>query len=215
MSVPAEDGGLRVVGTHARIGLSRRAGPLDLHVPTGSAVVLRGPNGSGKTCALAFLTGRVPPMAGTGHLEGRSLQRARRLGMVLGFGPDLLAPRTSRFSRWAEARRRCFGTGRAELRAAVERWEVSGYWDEPFSRLSAGMRWRCALAFAFAQTGVLICLDEPDAHLDRMGQELLAEELTAGLARSSCVGVVASHHLPTIPGVPDVAISWCKDSPVR
>ena len=192
--------------------MSRLTDTLDLRVPIGGSALLQGPNGSGKTCALALLMGLLRMRGGTAKFGGVDLSVARRGGAVVGFGPTLRPPPGATFRRWSVTRAPCFSISSRRLQASAERWEVIEYWDEPVDRLSAGMQWRCALAFAFATDGALICLDEPDANLDRMGQQLLVSELLTTVADTGGVAVVASHHLvaPFSSPICELPVEWCR-----
>jgi ABC-type multidrug transport system ATPase subunit len=211
MSVVDDGSGLVLAAVRTRLGRRRSTGSLDVAVPGGSTVHLHGPNGCGKTSALALLAGRLSLRAGRATFRGDPLARARRAGRVVVLGPELLPLASTSFEQWATSRSRFHAVAPERLSASVDRWSVSDYWGEPMDRLSAGMRWRCALAFAFAADGALVGLDEPDAHLDALGQDLLARELVDVPRRTGGVAVVASHHLvlPPTPTVVPVALQWC------
>lgn len=53
-------------------------GPLDLDIPEGALAVLVGPEGSGRTCALLTLVGRMAPTAGQLTVLGHQLPHGRR-----------------------------------------------------------------------------------------------------------------------------------------
>lgn len=207
-----ETEGLLLSAVRTRVGRNHRTAPLDLEVAVGHAALLRGPNGCGKTTALAVLIGRLAMRDGQARLFGRDLGVCRRSGGVIGFGPGLRPPTAMSFEQWSDSRSRWFGVRAGRMTDSIGRWGVGDYWASPMSRLSAGMRWRCALAFSFSLDDALICLDEPDQSLDPAALALLADEL-ARLGEHRSVAVVASHHLVVAPPAPahEVTISWCRD----
>jgi ABC-type multidrug transport system ATPase subunit len=198
-------------------GLVTRTGrrvtrPLDAQIDSGSAVQLRGPNGAGKTTFLAVLSGRLPVISGSVALGNAALPAVRSMGRVVVFGADLQPPPRLSFVKWARSRAGFYGIDTGRLDASCERWGVDAYANRPMTQLSTGMRWRCVLAFAFADhIGGVVALDEPERSLDVAGLELLNRAIVEH-SRSGGICIVASHdlggHLSAIDA--EVQIRWCQ-----
>lgn len=141
-------------------------GDLDAMCEPGRITVLVGPNGDGKSTALAVLAGLVPPSRGT---------VAARLGAdvtVLG-GPDSAVDDDSwtRQCAWVPQRPDLGPAGRT---------------------LSLGQRQWVALDRALSSERPVLLLDEPTAHLDRAGRaEVIARICEA--ARAGRTVVVTTH----------------------
>lgn len=157
----------------------------------GETVLVRGPNGGGKSTLLKCLSGVKRPMAG-------SVWRDPTMGQVAflpqegGIVSDLDA--ASNVSLFARLR----GLRGASLEMAVGRaldvWGLRSVASRGVSNLSIGLRRRVALAATMVADARMVILDEPDAGLDAPGRLTLAGEL----GRISALGgtVVVASHLP-------------------
>lgn len=78
----------------------------------------------------------------------------------------------SRFGRYTKQ-------DKQEALAALEKVDLVGFGDRPFSSLSGGQRQRVLIARAIASGGDILVLDEPTANIDQKSEghffELLAE----------------------------------------
>ncbi|WP_258723770.1 thiol reductant ABC exporter subunit CydD [Cellulomonas sp. NS3] len=167
---------------------------LDLDVRPGTVVALTGPSGTGKTTAVDVLLGLVPAELGTVELVGpdgttlpltdvdpatfwaqvawlpqRPLLEPGTLGDVVTGGEDVAPP-----ERDAAAAL----TGLDTVVAAAPLG-----WQTPCGRggegLSVGQRQRAALTRALLGRAPLIVLDEPTAHLDAAGEQVVLDTVTA------------------------------------
>ncbi len=77
-------------------------------------------------------------------------------------------------------------------RAALASVGIADVADRAAGTLSSGQRARLTLAVALAAPVALVCLDEPTAHLDSSGAEVVAAAVAALKARGSAV-LVATH----------------------
>ncbi len=176
---------------------------VDLEVPAGEALVLRGPSGSGKSTLLGIAGAMVRP--GSGRV--RVLDRE-----IAGLPEERLAP----------LRREVFGfvfqhfnlvrgltalenvllplypgplrpaAMRERGRRLLERFELSARATVRVERLSGGEQQRVAVARALVNDPRVVIADEPSAHLDRrLTGELLA--LLQGMVGEGRTVVVASH----------------------
>jgi ATP-binding cassette subfamily C protein len=157
---------------------------ISFEVPAGTSVALIGPTGAGKSTLAKMIVGAALPASGAVRLDGSDLRNwdPQQLGRSLGYLPQdvELFPGTI-----AEN----IGRMRADIRsedviAAAKFANVhdlivnlkQGYETTIFENgapLSGGQRQRVALARAFFGMPKLVVLDEPDANLDRDGEDAL------------------------------------------
>ena len=165
---------------------------LDFAVPPGGALVLRGPNGSGKTSLLRLVAGLLKPAAGTLLRDGAPLERDRhRAGLVYIGHRDPIKPVLS------VAENLAFWSGRAGgSEAALDAVGLAALAALPGQVLSAGQRRRLNLARLFLASGDseagLWLLDEPAVGLDQESATALAGGIAAHRARGGMV-MVATH----------------------
>ena len=143
-------------------------------VPRGRVFGLLGPNGAGKSTTIKILVGLIKPDKGEALIFGK---RAGSTGAksLLGYAPE-------RFSIGNNWRLIDFLVYVGRLhglseRLAAERalylleWAgLSGYEEEKFGNLSAGMKKRFGLVQALISDPEILILDEPTEHLDAIGR---------------------------------------------
>lgn len=159
----------------------------------GEALVLVGPNGTGKTTLLHLILGLRAPTRGSLSIAGRDIARVdlvtlRRQTAFLPQRPYLGEP----FSTVREAIAiACPGTTDDTARAALEGVHVRVSLDERIGELSAGQRQRIALARVSVLDAAMVLLDEPDANLDADGIALVSRLVDEWSAQGKMVAVVA------------------------
>ena len=166
-------------------------------IETGQIVLLRGPNGSGKTSLLRLCAGLLPIERGSGRVFGLDLATQRdairpRVGL-LGHRNGLYGELTvaENVAFWGST----VAATSSEISAAMERLGVAARLaDIPVHKLSAGQKRRTALACLVARRAELWLLDEPHAGLDADGRDELDAVLRQAAASGATV-VVASHEL--------------------
>jgi ABC-type protease/lipase transport system fused ATPase/permease subunit len=174
---------------------------LDITLPPGGALVLAGPNGTGKTTLIRALLGLAAPAAGRVLLDGQDTLRAPR---------DAVAPLVGYLPQEAQLLDGSilenigrFGDGSAESAVAAARRVgaheaigrlARGYESAagPDAGLSGGQARLVALARAFHGTPRLIVLDEPEAGLDGAARAGVRASVAAARAQG-CVVVLVSH----------------------
>ena len=167
---------------------------LNLNLKTGSRVLLRGGNGSGKTSLLNILAGIYPLSAGK-LLHGLLPGNIAILGHECSLYPELTVRENLLF--WLRIEAALLGGSRANLKEmaddALGRLKLTPLADELACKLSRGMLQRLALGRIFLSRANLILLDEPENGLDDQFFSLLMREM---LLKSGATIVWASHNLP-------------------
>ena len=166
----------------ARGGLSVLEG-LDFALFPGEALVLRGPNGFGKTTLLRTLAGLQPPVAGSIEMAPDSLAYASHAD---GLKATLTVEENLRF--WASV----FGTGEAEIAEAVSQMELSTLTGRAAQNLSAGQKRRLGLARLLLTGRKLWALDEPTVSLDQASVARFAAMVRGHLAKGGAA-IIATH----------------------
>ncbi|TVP75554.1 MAG: type I secretion system permease/ATPase [Puniceicoccaceae bacterium] len=169
----------------------------------GQALGVIGPSGSGKTTLAKVLLGLWPPLSGVVRLDGAAVDQydADVLGRHLGYLPQdvtlfdgTVAENIARFDPEATD---------AAIVAAAQRAGAhdlilglsDGYETQVGpngASISGGQRQRVGLARAFYRDPVLLVLDEPNAHLDMVGEQALAHAIEAQRERGG-IAVVMAH----------------------
>jgi ABC-type multidrug transport system ATPase subunit len=182
--------------------LSKRLGDrwalarVSLFVPSGSVAAVVGPNGSGKTTLVRCLATLIEPDFGSASIGGhdgvRDRERARlQLGVVLDSSGGY-ADLSARENLDLLSRLGVSGAGQTAL-ACLERAGLAGAAaNRPLRECSAGMRRRFQIARVLMLSRGAVLLDEPEAHLDASGIELVRRLLAEW--KSEGVAVLLSTH---------------------
>ncbi len=147
----------------------------------GEALVLRGPNGIGKTTLLRTVAGLQPPLAGRiDTAEGAVAYGAHADGLkaVLSVEENL------RF--WAAIH------GGADIGPALAAYDLNALRQRSAQNLSAGQKRRLGLARLLVTGRPVWALDEPTVSLDTASVALFAEAVRAHLAAGGAA-LIATH----------------------
>lgn len=161
-------------------------------------IILRGPNGGGKTTLLSLMAGLLA--VGEGCMERQSRLRIgylpqqrhidRRFPITVGevVRSGLMAAKPW----WRHTSR----TLTEQADNAMRQLDIAHLSKRPISDLSGGQWQRTLLARALASQPHLLLLDEPDTHLDAATKALLYDILAREATRRAVVVVSHDEELP-------------------
>jgi heme exporter protein A len=147
----------------------------------GRALVLRGPNGIGKTTLLRAVAGLQPPLQGRIEAAPDSLAYAAHAD---GVKATLTVAENLTF--WA----RVFGTD--SVNAAMERMALRDLADRRAANLSAGQKRRLGLARLLVSGRAIWVMDEPTVSLDAASVQLFGTVVRDHLADGGAA-LIATH----------------------
>lgn len=150
-------------------------------VPAGQALILRGPNGIGKTTLLRTVAGLQPPLAGHVGLDREAMAYA---GHADGIKATLSVRENLTF--WADV----FATDR--VGEALAAFELEPLADRFAGNLSAGQKRRLGLARMVVTGRPVWVLDEPTVSLDVDAVAMFARAVRAHLGGGG-MALLATH----------------------
>lgn len=158
---------------------------LALTLAPGRAVILRGPNGIGKTTVLRTVAGLQPPVAGRVEAAPDSIAYAAHADGLKG-----ALSVTENLAFWAEV----FGAEdrAARVEAALAGMNLSALARRPAALLSAGQKRRLGLARLIVTGRPVWVLDEPTVSLDADSVALFAGVVRGHLAGGGAA-MIATH----------------------
>nr|WP_271754687.1 ABC transporter ATP-binding protein [Cohnella sp. JJ-181] len=186
---------------------------IDLAIPAGKLVVLKGRSGSGKTTLINLLGALDRPTEGKIEFAGMDLtamsegerDRLRRKEIGLVFQSFALFPLMSAYENVEFVLRISASPKDARREAALQALELVGLkprmHHRPFE-LSGGEQQRTAIARAIAHKPRMLLADEPTAELDsKTGLHII--KLFRDLVESSGLSIVMTTHDPAIMEIVD------------
>lgn len=171
---------------------------LHFELHAGQALVLEGPNGSGKTSLLRILCGIRLPDAGQVLWQGEDIfqlgpeyhQHIAYLGHRDGSKPDLTPRENLRMAR-------SLGSPNSSMTTdeALEQVGLFGFEDVPTRNLSAGQQRRLAIARLLITESLLWILDEPFTSLDRAGISQVESLFHRHLEQGGMAAITTHHRI--------------------
>jgi len=184
---------------------------IELPAPAGTVTVVLGPSGSGKSTLARVLMGIWPQVTGEVLLDGRPLAGWNRheLGQHVGYLPQdvelfdgSIAENIARLGE-VDSDKVIAAARSAGLHEMILRFP-KGY-DTPIGEagglLSGGQRQRVGLARALYGKPALVVLDEPNANLDDVGEQALAQAVRELKVRGTTVFLIS--HRPNVVSLAD------------
>lgn len=172
---------------------------VNVSLESGKAVLLAGPNGSGKTTMMRIMAGLLAPLQGRIALNDRILSWRKARSQLLKrmvylhqepYMFDASVEKNVAFALKARKSR----SKRRQISDALDIARLTPRAAQPAKSLSGGERRRLAIARAWLTGADYMLLDEPTVNLDAAGRadaiELMQELHGAG------VGLVVSCHTP-------------------
>ncbi len=164
---------------------------LNFDLSAAEALLVRGPNGVGKSSLLRLIAGLLRPVAGRlelagGHPELTIAEQSHYLGHQDAVTSALSVSENLAF--WA----RYLGAGRTDGRDALHAVGLAALSNLPAMYLSAGQRRRLAIARLIAVKRPIWLLDEPTSALDATARTRLAELMRAHLLAGGLI-IAATH----------------------
>jgi phospholipid/cholesterol/gamma-HCH transport system ATP-binding protein len=188
-------------------GTHRVLDDVTLDIPQGTAFVLLGRSGTGKSVALRHIIGLVRPDAGRILIEGRDIGPLDARGLTevrkhIGF----LFQNAALFDSMTVGENAAFPLRRHtrlsdhEIRDRAKQKLADVGLEREFDKmpadLSGGMKKRAALARAMALNPGILLVDEPSAGLDPITSREI-DELLVERKRSGTTLVVVTHNIPS------------------
>lgn len=172
---------------------------LSLSVPEGSALVVVGANGAGKTTMIKILMNLIEATSGTAQILGADSRRLspRELAQIGYVSEDQLLPAKLTVAEYLNYLRPFYPTWDRQLEAdTLEQFRLPQ--DRRIHELSHGMRVKMTLACALPYRPKLLVLDEPCSGLDPLVRDEFMEGLTEHAGEMTVL--MSTHELSEVEG---------------
>lgn len=152
---------------------------VNLHMKSGAAIALIGPNGCGKTTLIKSILGMVIPTSGDIICNKQSVRRNVAYRSIIGYMPQIgRYPENMNvgqvFSLIKTLRK---GFNKSYDEELVKLYELQSIYNKPMKTLSGGTTQKVSAAIAFLFDPEILILDEPTAGLDPLAAEILKDKI--------------------------------------
>jgi len=155
---------------------------IDLQISPAEFIGIIGPNGAGKSTLIKLIGGLLEPGRGNIFLDQKPIQSysKKNLARMIGYVPqsvdlvfDLIVHEVVKMGRYPYLRGMFHEDDgdQAEVASALQRMDLQGLQNRPFSALSGGEKQRVIIASVLAQQAKILLLDEPTSSLDLKHQQ--------------------------------------------
>lgn len=172
---------------------------VNLRVESGEALVLVGPNGSGKTTILRIMTGIETPTQGEVYFQGaktdtNNSQLTKNITMV--FQKTVMFSGTvfDNVAYGLKLRRLSRSQMAATVKEALKTVKLEGFEERSAKRLSGGEQQRVAIARALALNTQILLLDEPTANIDPKNASII-ENVLQTISRQKKTIIIATQNM--------------------
>ncbi len=192
---------------HKAFGEQQVLAGVSFAVPTGGALVIMGPSGSGKSVLLKHIIGLLRPDRGEVRVDGRSVpeldaRELRELRREMGylFQHGALINWLNVFDNVALPLRETTEQGEAEIEERVRRVLALVHMEDAAHKMpgeiSGGMQKRVGLARALVTEPRYILYDEPEAGLDPEMSANISRAIDEVNERLGITSVTITHSIP-------------------
>jgi ABC-2 type transport system ATP-binding protein len=196
---PRGEAAIVVAGLSKRYTTVEAVRNVSFAVRKGTTTALLGGNGAGKTTTLSMLLGALTPTAGTIHVLGVDMRRARyRVLPRMNFtSPYVDLPKRLTVAENLRVFADLYGVRepRARIAMIAAEFDLEPLLGRPYGELSAGQRTRVSLAKALLNAPEVLLLDEPTASLDPDIGDRVRTWLEQYQRSTGCTMLLASHNM--------------------
>ena len=193
---------------HKRYGAADVLYDVDIDVPAGNVIVLRGANGSGKSTLLRIAATLTSPSEGKLFVNGvdalrQSADARRHIGAVM-HSPMLYSDLTVRENLLLFATLCQLASSDERVDEVASRLHLQPRMSERVRNLSHGYRKRVAIARAIIHAPPLLILDEPETGLDDSSLADLVQIIDEWRSQDRSV-LIATHSVENFTSTADTA----------
>jgi len=200
---PGETAAFEIAGVSKRYGRARVLAGLDAAIRRGRVTALIGPNAAGKSTLLKCILGLVRPDEGTIHVNGVRVTGDSAYRRSIGYMPQRAAfPDNLTGEEAIALLRRVRGPEAAIDFELIDRFGLGGELRKRVHTLSGGTRQRLNAVAAYLFRPSLLILDEPNAGLDPVANDILKQKILDS-TRAGATHVITSHVLSELEELAD------------